>query len=364
MPPRDRPWHASSGLYELLSFGGMRQHPDPPTSRPVIGVWRTSPVIDHWPVPQPVDHQAQNSPVGYPGFFLAMLALVWCPRAVWRWALLAGLLLWIELGGTVPLDLQASIYHFPVLSVVRNPRSWYNLYLLFCLAVLAGRGAMVPAEWLRRRAGRAIPWLVAGVSLVYLGCAARPRYIYTVGLPVPPVGPWEDYHLVPPDFTEPHRIIVRMYQNVGYQWWHKDLHWRNRPSMLQPKTLRYGGPPNPRYRGEVYFRDPDSPNEARLTYFTPLEIHVEVDAKEPGCLCINQVRDANWRFSEGIPSTAYWTLHVRLTRLGRYEVRLRYIPVLFYWGLGVTVVSFAAGVVVIAAKARRQRRAQPRVFTQ
>jgi len=338
-PAADRWSEFRNVVHGLVWFGRME---------PVAGV----------SVPAPAGLWEEGSPVGWIGLGLALLAVVTRFRRVWRWALLAFIFLWIDLGQAAPVNLMASVRRLPGIHLIRHPREWLNLYLLFCLAVLAGRGALVPAEWLRRRPGRAVPWIAVAAGVVYLAWIAWPRYRYTVAQPLPPLGPEGDYHLVREEGPRPeHLAAALMYRNTGVINWGFDLHDR-RVEFVQPRLERVDGPANPDYRGEVFFLSKKSPNRAALTAISPNRIRVTVDVVEtPAHLCINQIKDVNWRTSEGALSTKSLTLGVRLTTPGAYEVRLRYVPVLFYWGLGLSVVSLIGGTALILLVARKRRRA-------
>jgi len=172
--------------------------------------------------------------------------------------------------------------------------------------------------------------------------------------------------------------------------------------------------PNPAFRGMAWFDEPE--NEVADWKFTPNAITVRVNVRTPGVLVINQIGDADWRPSEGVlahghaggsslarqfprkaaspapaseplqgvlahgdaggtalsrqdpltaasPASANEPLRgalvsddpllkVRLSRLGTYDVRLRYVPKLFYRGLAVTVIAALGGVVLLVLGSR------------
>ena len=352
-PPAQRRSEARASVAGLLTFGRLESVPG-------------------WSHRTPVVPLEESSPVGLVGAALAAVAVVARPRRVWRWTLLAGLLMWIDLGQALPLNLQQSVWRLPGLNALRNPLSWFNVYLLFTLAVLAGHGASVIADcglriadWLRgfgsrgpavRRLQSVFALLTVGVSLGYLVWVSWPRYTFTLGEAAPPRGEPEQFHMVREGRSLPEHTALLVWRNVGVANCGKDLNWTHRADVLEPKTEWYRGAPNPRYRDEVYFRKPEPSNQARITKFTPLEIRVAVDVKEtPADLVLNQLADANWRTSAGTRSRGS-TLGARLTQAGAYEVTFRYVPTLFYWGLAVTIVSLIGGPAVIFTWARRRSR--------
>lgn len=325
-----------------VSFGRLSEEPDSPV-----------PVPDLDPV------RLERSPAGWLGVGLALLAVIFRPRQVWRWTALAILLFWMDLGTVSPANLLLSARRLPGLHLLRNAEARFNLYLLFTLALLAGRGARLPVEWIRARWARSLPWALAAAGLVYFTAIAWPRYQFTVAVPVPEPGPPADFLLYRETFKTEDLPPMLMYRNRGVTYWGLDLN-DPRVAAIQPERDRPGERVNPLYRGEVYFWRKDSPNTAHFTKFTPLEIVVAVDVKEPDLLCLNQLADDNWRVAGGTLARGSRTLAVRLDRLGQYEVRLRYVPTLFYWGVAVTAVALLAGLAVIygrfTTEARRPRR--------
>ena len=285
---------------------------------------------------------------------LAVAGIALRGRRLWRWVLIAGVLLWMALGDGAPVSLQRSVRALPGLSLIRQAEAWFGIYLVFAVAVLAGHGAMLRSG--AGRSGRRIaPWLLAGVCLAAAVAQSWPKYRVSASAPPAERGGAGPYFMVSSGTGYPEDCIALMYRNIGVAEWGLDL-YDPRTAAVRPRSRHVGGPVFPTYRGEAYFRDPAGPNRARLTMMTPLEMRVAVDVQRPGRLCLNQLRDRQWRTSEGVLSTRSPTLAVELTRTGTYDVRLRYVPVLFYWGLGVTVASLAGGPVVIGFARRRRRK--------
>ena len=295
------------------------------------------------------------SPVGWIGIVLAATALLFRPRAVWRIAVLALILLWIDLGSAVPKDLMKSVSRLPGLNLIRKPRAWLNLYLAFCLAVMAGRAVTIPVEWIRRRWARVVPWAIIASALVVAVRVAWPRLDLTVAAPLPPLGPPEAYHIYQEGTHEQEAESVLVYRNVCVLIWPLDLKVPD-VRALRRRAFRRNGPPDPAYPGMAWFDAPAAGNRVTRFSMTPLAIRIGVEVATPGRLNINQLKDLNWRTDHGTVSSRAPTLAVDLAETGSYDVRLRYVPVLFYRGLGVSVASLAGGLVVIGLARRRRRK--------
>lgn len=93
---------------------------------------------------------------------------------------------------------------------------------------------------------------------------------------------------------------------------------------------------NPLYRGEVFFLKSD--NSADFHYFSPntLEITVRI-GNAPDILIINQRYDAGWRCDWGKLTNWNGLLGIELKEPGEHSVRLKYAPIPFLLGLGISI---------------------------
>ena len=96
---------------------------------------------------------------------------------------------------------------------------------------------------------------------------------------------------------------------------------------------------NPRYRAEAFFLD--QRNKAKLQYFSPNKIHVIAGVEKVGTLIINQNYHKGWRTNIGRLFNHRGLLAIALDKTGRYTVRLNYVPLDFYLGLIVSLISLA-----------------------
>jgi len=297
-----------------------------------------------------------RSPVGPIVAVLAVLAVVLRPRRTWKWAILAGLYLTLQLSPALPRDLAQSWGRLPLLSWMRRPREAIDFYCFFLLTLLAGRALDLPGWLRRRRPCRVGVWVVLGANVVFLASMAWPRFAYSVSMPLPKARAWGPYRLVERRCAEwRDRLCLLVRENVGLQWW--DLEFRDqRHEALEPShfidedgALR----PNTAFKGFVRFDDPD--NAVEDWTFTPNEIGVRVTVRRPGVLHINQIRDRDWRPSVGDVLPEGPLLRVRLARIGTYTVRLRYVPRRLYVGLLVSALTAVVGTVLLVLSTRRGR---------
>lgn len=139
-----------------------------------------------------------------------------------------------------------------------------------------------------------------------------------------------------------------MQRNIGKINWYGNIHlkeaaepkyyidWNGRES-LGPENSSWRL--NPDYRGEIYFlNNPD--NKAEFSYFSPNAMTAKVNCIEPDILVINQNCDAHWRSNIIKPFDYNGLLAVNLTRTGEYQVKFIYLPLSFYLGLNVSLITF------------------------
>lgn len=97
------------------------------------------------------------------------------------------------------------------------------------------------------------------------------------------------------------------------------------------------GKANPSYRGEVFPLNED--DEAKMIYFSPNRIEINVKLNTPGKLVINQNYHRSWRTNNGRLTNYRGLLALELSDKGSHIIRLTYLPLDFYVGLLVSVMT-------------------------
>jgi hypothetical protein len=98
------------------------------------------------------------------------------------------------------------------------------------------------------------------------------------------------------------------------------------------------------YRGEAYLAG--GSGEAKITLFTPNAMTLEVVNSMPDTLVLNQNYYPGWTSNAGEVTSHDGLLSVQLSP-GRREVTFYYLPVSFLLGFAVSILSGAAGLVVL-----------------
>lgn len=92
--------------------------------------------------------------------------------------------------------------------------------------------------------------------------------------------------------------------------------------------------------GELYFLN-NPANQAEFQYFSPNKLIVKVDLKVPDTLIINQNYNKYWRCAI-MPINHNNFLAFKLDKIGLYPIELNYLPLSFYAGLGISLLTLAA----------------------
>lgn len=95
---------------------------------------------------------------------------------------------------------------------------------------------------------------------------------------------------------------------------------------------------NPDYKGEIYFLNKPN-NKAEFQIFSPNKIIAKVTVFEPDTLIINQNYDKYWKSDLYTPRSYNGLLAVNLDKKGDYPVKFVYVPLSFYLGLGVSLIT-------------------------
>jgi len=107
---------------------------------------------------------------------------------------------------------------------------------------------------------------------------------------------------------------------------------------------------NPDYKGEVFFLNAE--NTAELIEISPDLIEVKVKIVKPDRLIVNQNFDSSWTTNLGELDNDHGLISVKFDAPTDDLIRLEYVPKMFYFGLGLSLVSFL-GVCYLLARKRK-----------
>jgi hypothetical protein len=274
----------------------------------------------------------------YVGIFAVIaVAALRFPRRSLPWILTGVVVFQLARGWTSPNCLWVWLHRLPLFSSTRLPARLLIPFVLI-IATLAGLGldAICKGGSIAAVAISGLLVIVGGADLLLVG-PPNLRYAF-----VQIAGPWS----APRTFVQ-YRLAPASKQSATIQ--HKEgvvncYVYTNWPTPVK-------GENEAGYRGEQYM---DGPGVVRLLRWTPNALRFEVDTPAPSVLVINQNYDPSWRVTSGGWSTFSkdGLLAVRVAA-GKNIVVVRYVSLLAFYGLAITVLTTFGAVMFIRTERSR-----------
>jgi hypothetical protein len=270
-------------------------------------------------------------------------------RALWPVVAAAVVFVLFELGNLVPLPWWL-LKHLPVYKNLRVPSRFTIVVGVFFCALIGVAvdewGAPALARWRalapRARLGGA---LVLALALGYLLDASsfnRLQFLPTFGLPAPTGPPAAAFHQVPGD-----RSMMLMYPHANL----------GTLSCFEETPLET----SPRLRGNLpadeYLADAGA-GTVRRVLWSPNRIVLDIDARRPTKVLVNQNWAPGWRVEGGAAIDGGEAgLLAATVAAGRHTVTFRYLPRPFVIGAVVSLLAAAGAVLFVLLERRRRRSA-------
>jgi hypothetical protein len=285
---------------------------------------------------------------------LIILCLFVSFRKTWRWLVVFFIWGLICLGSMSPLNLSKAIWSIPVFHSMVRQAEYFNFYILFSIAMI---GAIVVSDLYKKGdernygAGevRLITFLILILNVLSLFSINYGGYKRIYERPLPPIVREGDFYQIkgideggrPMHRGAPRSLFTHQYynllRNVGTIDWDMDI--QVIPENAIPKYfIGYDDRRilNPSYRGEFYFARGGN-NSLHVRRFTANRIDMDVFVSTPDILVINQNHHRGWNADTGKVVDYCGLLGVSLEKIGSHRIVLRYLPLDFLVGLGVSL---------------------------
>ena len=271
---------------------------------------------------------------------LALLGSVLRFRRALPWTILSIAVLALALGNFGEFSPWALIHRVPFYASQREPHRWLISFTLVT-GVLAGFGADAIQ-------GRAKPWgeivtaLLIALALIDGWSVNEPHVHHVVEGEEAPL-PWAPRFRQADDPAYGLRTFMASKANIGVVSCYE-------PIAPEPKARGYN---QPGYRGEQYLLGAGT---VKLTRWTPNLLTFDIEASRPTRMVVNQNYDPGWRVVEGqgavVPEGG---LIAVIVPEGRQQVVLAYRSKAFVIGLSITLVTFAALLLLWGYERRGER---------
>jgi hypothetical protein len=285
-----------------------------------------------------------GSYVGIVPLLLAGLAIFAVPRMYIAWIASGFFALWISLGPAAPIDLWHFLHQLPGFSMLRVP-SRFNVYVLLCIALLAGAGLGVLRERIDHEArGRIAAWVICfgvAINLIFVN-----GEIFRVAFSIPPL------ELETPGELRQHYAyspFIERYREAALYEVHPNWPSGSYPAVLENRGVRWSfktlpfpsaalSAEDPAYRGEAVIAT--GAGEITELALTPNRVRVTTDGGG-GLLKLNINYDPGWQVVAGKPlslAEVDGVIGINLPA-GRRTLELAYRPTAFWVGAGVTILT-------------------------
>jgi uncharacterized membrane protein YfhO len=284
--------------------------------------------------------------VGIVPILLAALAIVVVPRKNLAWIASGAIALWISLGSAAPIDFWHGLHQLPGLSMLRVP-SRFNVYVLLCIALLAGSGLAVLREHLSDPSrGRYVALAIAlsiAANLIYVN-----GEIFKVAFSIPPM------QLEPPgEFSQHYGYspFIERYRETALYDLHPNWPSGSYPAVVENRGVRWAFKTIPFPSHALSADDPGYSGEASMETgsgtilaieSTPNRVRILTDGAE-GLLRVNINHDPGWKVagSDALALADFdGVIGINVPR-GREVIELVYRPRSFYIGATISACTLA-----------------------
>lgn len=310
-----------------------------------------------------MDSPIPNYPIN-PGYGVLLLALVGAVLAIrksWPYLVMLILFTWFAMGPYAPVDIWRFVFHVPMFSSMHQPYQLTNYFMLFSLVILAAYG-FVPIENLPSKKSRLLLGLVSLLFLIQPWLVNRTAYETTFTKPAPELKIEKRFYQVQGKNMNrgaPRSLYSQQYfnvkRNVGTIDWDGDVLL---PENAEGKMFVDADDmqtPNSAYRAEAYLLEEEG--KATLLKLSPNRIEVAVSCPKDCVLIINQNYDPSWVETHKLMVESRGGLLAVRVGSNTNKVRLAYRPMLFFIGLGISILFWIGSIRFLIGPGRSSRMA-------
>jgi len=289
---------------------------------------------------------------GYIPILFCLLSLVFYTKQLWRYFILLFIFIILTLGSRSPINILKLLWHVPFYHSILDIKEYAYPVIAFLISLLAGRFLQIIDDKKGLKVFKAVVIAAALLSLGELLFIYQSSFTGVFNSKRPEVTSNKLFYqvrVIPKDNYTMRAFLQynNLFNNVGTINWESDIPL---PTSAEPKFIQDSNNnlkliPNPRYRGEAYFLNPQ--NKALITKITSNVIAIRINANSLDKLIINQNAFPGWRCNAGKIKPYNNLLSVDIPKEGNYEVLFKFMPRSFYLGLLLSIISFGFSVLYL-----------------
>ncbi|MBI5375561.1 MAG: YfhO family protein [Candidatus Schekmanbacteria bacterium] len=282
---------------------------------------------------------------GYIPILFCLLSLVFYTKQLWRIFFVLFIFIILTLGSKSPINILKLLWHLPFYHSILDIKEYSYPVISFLISLLSGKFLQITDDKKRLKVLKAVVISAALLSVGELLFIYQSSFTDIFNAKKPEVTSNKLFYQVRviPQNNYNMRAFLQyknLFNNVGTLNWESDipLPINAEPKFMQDSGNNFNLIPNPRYKGEAYFLNPE--NKAAITKITSNLITVKINANSPDKLIINQNAFPGWRCSSGEIKPYNNLLSVDISKEGSHEVIFKFMPRSFYLGLLISAISF------------------------
>ncbi len=254
---------------------------------------------------------------------------------------------WLLLAHNAPVDLLKMLWNLPIFNALYRPYKYFSYQVAYTFIFVSGQFfwllRKIPLRWIEHIL--AIILIIVGTWFLYPKISKVQKETYTFDLPKDIITQESEfYNIQGKDIVrnrkEPLNSLtyIGLLRNIGTIDWHTGIPIEENaiPKYFVDDKGNYL--PNPAYRGEAFFLKES--NKIKVN-FRPNSIFIEVNLQTPDTAIINQNYHKSWHTDHGQIFNMNGLLAIQLNETGSYQITLYYIPLSFYAGLAISILSLS-----------------------
>jgi hypothetical protein len=297
--------------------------------------------------------------MGYATLFLALFSFIFEFKKVRGLFFTLAIIIAILCGPNSIINLSALIWRMPIFHSMLKLDKYYSFFVAFLLSLAAGYAFKILRENLYKKLFIFLALLLITFNTfdIFINNITFHKNIFTLeSLPEKKEINFSQAQIVNNNTdrdADSYLQYALLKKNVGVINWYGNIYLKESTIPKYLITIKSNKEPfpikidiNPEYKGELFFVKNDL-NTAKIDKFTPNYLEIKAFISTPDILVINQNFDRSWRTKTGELTSWNGLLAIRIHQPGEFKLKLSYVPLGIYIGLGISMFSLILSLIIL-----------------